>query len=194
MKLIPYLMSREGKCRAALAFYASALGGVNFMEFFGETVRTAHIPISQATWMYLEKHLVLVYTGKSRLSGDIHTHVWGGYGRKEPSVVNAIEQMKSLARAAEQMGFAGIALPDHVAMPAGYKAVHPSGPRHIEHYTRFRLTESGVSPVSHPGMAKGNYLASGIEHTESGAPTASRILDRRLELLAGRWHQCCRLK
>jgi probable F420-dependent oxidoreductase len=47
------------------------------------------------------------------------------------------EQLKALARAAEQMGFAGIALPDHVAMPAGYRAVHPSGRRHIEHYTRF---------------------------------------------------------
>ena len=34
----------------------------------------------------------------------------------------------------------------------------------LEHYTRFRITESGVSPISHPGMAKGNYLASGIEH------------------------------
>jgi len=35
------------------------------------------------------------------------------------------------------MGFAGIALPDHVAMPKGYTAVHPSGERHIEHHTRF---------------------------------------------------------
>jgi 2-oxoglutarate ferredoxin oxidoreductase subunit alpha len=43
----------------------------------------------------------------------------------------------------------------------------------LEHYVRFRLTESGVSPISHPGMPGGNYLASGIEHTESGAPTAT---------------------
>jgi probable F420-dependent oxidoreductase len=47
------------------------------------------------------------------------------------------EQMKALARAAEQMGFAGIALPDHLAMPKGYTSVHPSGRRHIEHDTRF---------------------------------------------------------
>ncbi|HET7291672.1 MAG TPA: 2-oxoacid:acceptor oxidoreductase subunit alpha [Vicinamibacteria bacterium] len=40
-------------------------------------------------------------------------------------------------------------------------------------YARFRMTESGVSPISEPGMAGGNYLASGIEHTERGAPTAS---------------------
>ncbi len=45
--------------------------------------------------------------------------------------------------------------------------------RELEHYARFQLTESGISPISHPGMAAGNYLASGIEHTEGGAPTAS---------------------
>ena len=61
------------------------------------------------------------------------------------------EQMKALARAAEQMGFAGIALPDHVAMPAGYKAVHPSGRRHIEHDTRFPcpfITAANITAVT----------------------------------------------
>jgi 2-oxoglutarate ferredoxin oxidoreductase subunit alpha len=43
----------------------------------------------------------------------------------------------------------------------------------LEDYIRFRLTESGISPISHPGMKGGNYLASGIEHTERGAPTAN---------------------
>ena len=54
---------------------------------------------------------------------------------------------------------------------------------------RFRLTESGVSPISHPGMKGGNYLASGIEHTETGAPTASgsvhaKMNEKRLHKLA----------
>ncbi len=44
--------------------------------------------------------------------------------------------------------------------------------RELENYHRFQITESGVSPISEPGMAGGNYLASGIEHNESGAPTA----------------------
>jgi len=52
-------------------------------------------------------------------------------------------------------------------------------------YVRFRFTESGISPISHPGMPGGNYLASGIEHNEQGAPTAggemhSRMNDKRL--------------
>jgi 2-oxoglutarate ferredoxin oxidoreductase subunit alpha len=46
-------------------------------------------------------------------------------------------------------------------------------PDELAAYTRFRLTESGISPISEPGMAGGNYLASGIEHTQTGAPTAA---------------------
>jgi 2-oxoglutarate ferredoxin oxidoreductase subunit alpha len=43
----------------------------------------------------------------------------------------------------------------------------------LAQYARFKLTESGISPVSHPGMPGGNYLAAGIEHNELGRPTAS---------------------
>jgi 2-oxoglutarate/2-oxoacid ferredoxin oxidoreductase subunit alpha len=50
----------------------------------------------------------------------------------------------------------------------------------LEHYVRYRITESGVSPASHPGMKGGNYLASGIEHTESGAPTASGSIHAKM--------------
>ncbi|HSK08315.1 MAG TPA: 2-oxoacid:acceptor oxidoreductase subunit alpha, partial [Vicinamibacterales bacterium] len=59
----------------------------------------------------------------------------------------------------------------------------------LERYARFRLTECGISPISHPGMKGGNYLASGIEHTETGAPTASgsihgKMNEKRLHKLA----------
>jgi 2-oxoglutarate ferredoxin oxidoreductase subunit alpha len=58
----------------------------------------------------------------------------------------------------------------------------------LETYERFKATESGVSPISHPGMRGGNYLASGIEHNERGAPTASgevhaRMNDKRIHKL-----------
>jgi 2-oxoglutarate ferredoxin oxidoreductase subunit alpha len=50
----------------------------------------------------------------------------------------------------------------------------------LEDYVRFRLTESGISPISHPGMKGGNYLASGIEHNERGAPTANGEIHARM--------------
>ncbi len=47
-------------------------------------------------------------------------------------------------------------------------------------YERFKVTESGISPISHPGLPGGNYLASGIEHNERGAPTASGEVHARM--------------
>ena len=53
-------------------------------------------------------------------------------------------------------------------------------PPELEEYRRFALTDSGISPISEPGMPGGNYLASGIEHNESGAPTASGALHTKM--------------
>jgi len=64
----------------------------------------------------------------------------------------------------------------------------------LEHYVRFRITDSGVSPISYPGLKGGNYLASGIEHNEKGAPTASgdvhaRMNDKRIRKLTPLKHR-----
>ena len=53
-------------------------------------------------------------------------------------------------------------------------------PPEMEPYRRFALTESGISPISEPGMLGGNYLASGIEHNECGAPSASGAVHARM--------------
>ncbi len=50
----------------------------------------------------------------------------------------------------------------------------------LENYTRFALTEDGISPVSQPGVLGGTYLGSGIEHAESGAPSASGAVHARM--------------
>jgi len=55
----------------------------------------------------------------------------------------------------------------------------PSGAE-LEHYARFRVTDSCVSPISQPGLAGGTYQGAGIEHTESGVPTASGLVHARM--------------
>jgi 2-oxoglutarate/2-oxoacid ferredoxin oxidoreductase subunit alpha len=50
----------------------------------------------------------------------------------------------------------------------------------LAHYTRFKITESGISPISQPGVPGGNYLASGIEHNEAGGPTANGEMHARM--------------
>ena len=44
---------------------------------------------------------------------------------------------QAIAQAAEGLGFAGVAVPDHVAIPKGYESVHPSGRRIMEHDTPY---------------------------------------------------------
>jgi 2-oxoglutarate ferredoxin oxidoreductase subunit alpha len=53
-------------------------------------------------------------------------------------------------------------------------------PAELEPYERFRITPSGVSPISHPGMKGGNYLGAGIEHNEHGDPTASGHIHQKM--------------
>jgi 2-oxoglutarate/2-oxoacid ferredoxin oxidoreductase subunit alpha len=50
----------------------------------------------------------------------------------------------------------------------------------LEDYARFRITASGISPISHPGMKGGTYLAAGIEHDEHGGPTASGAIHQEM--------------
>ena len=64
----------------------------------------------------------------------------------------------------------------------------------LESYARFRYTDSGVSPITHPGQRGGTYLAAGIEHNEHGAPTASgavhaKMNDKRFRKLAPLVHR-----
>ena len=47
-------------------------------------------------------------------------------------------------------------------------------------YARFALTESGISPITHPGLKGGTYLAAGIEHNEKGDPTSSGAMHAKM--------------
>jgi probable F420-dependent oxidoreductase len=47
------------------------------------------------------------------------------------------DQVRAVARAAERLGFRGIAVPDHVAIPVDYRSVHPSGHRVLEPETSY---------------------------------------------------------
>ena len=77
--------------------YASALGGINFMEFMGEGVKVSKLQLSQNTLYELEKSLVLCYTGKSRLSGNIHHKVKEAYENGEPKTRQALKNLRSIA-------------------------------------------------------------------------------------------------
>lgn len=77
--------------------YASALGGISFMEFIGEEVKVSKINLSKDTICELEKSIVLCYTGKSRLSGNIHQMVREAYLNKDPNTRQALRELKVIA-------------------------------------------------------------------------------------------------
>ncbi|HIC17321.1 TPA: GHMP kinase [Candidatus Poribacteria bacterium] len=77
--------------------YASAIGGINFMEFSGEEVKTSPIHLPHQIRYELEKNLILGYTGQSRLSGDIHQKVTFAYHNREKSTLDALHNLRSTA-------------------------------------------------------------------------------------------------
>ena len=81
--------------------YAAALGGFHRLEFSADRVRfePLSIPTDFASW--LERHLVVCYTGQSRVSGDTIARVMGRY-RNGDSVVTAA--LEGLAETADGMG------------------------------------------------------------------------------------------
>ncbi len=74
--------------------YASALGGINFMTFT-DKVKVEKLKVKKSVREQLEKNLVLCYSGKSRLSGNIHDKVWGRYLKGE--TVDAFQGLKRVA-------------------------------------------------------------------------------------------------
>ena len=81
--------------------YASAIGGINFMEFMGEEVKTSNLKIAPEIRYELEKNLVLCYSGRSRPSGNIHQNVTDAYVRKEVKTRTALRDMKGIAASAK---------------------------------------------------------------------------------------------
>ncbi len=77
--------------------YASVLGGFTFLQFNGSSVSNSVLRLSPDTIRELEKRLILCYTGKSRLSGNIIKRVMGSYRKKEKKVTSALYRIRDIA-------------------------------------------------------------------------------------------------
>ncbi|HEX2998934.1 MAG TPA: hypothetical protein VHR86_01680 [Armatimonadota bacterium] len=76
--------------------YSSALGGFNYFTF-SETVKVERLTPSPELIAELEDRLVLCYTGKPRLSSNIHQEVWNNYRAGNPATVNALYSLRAVA-------------------------------------------------------------------------------------------------
>src|SRR5207245_133704 len=76
--------------------YAAALGGIHYFSFNG-TVKAQRLDLPLPFQDEMRSRLVLVYSGKSRLSGSIHEHVWSRYREGNHPVRAALDGLKRVA-------------------------------------------------------------------------------------------------
>jgi D-glycero-alpha-D-manno-heptose-7-phosphate kinase len=77
--------------------YASAFGGFNFIEFKKDSVIVNPLRLKPQITCELLASMLLLDTGKTRLSGDILSREIEGYKRKESNIVENLENIKKLA-------------------------------------------------------------------------------------------------
>jgi D-glycero-alpha-D-manno-heptose-7-phosphate kinase len=76
--------------------YAAVFGGFNFIEFYHDGTIVNPLRISPAIINELEYHLLLCYTGKTRLSANIIATQVDGYLNKNESSLHALDQLKAI--------------------------------------------------------------------------------------------------
>ena len=81
--------------------YASAIGGINLFEF-GEEVRRSPVEMTGEQIKQLERQLVLCYTGRPRLSSNIHKNVWGNFRAGKEETVRALFTLRDSAYEAKE--------------------------------------------------------------------------------------------
>lgn len=78
--------------------FAAAVGGLNFLEFVGDDVPHEQPALSQHVLRQLDKNLLLVFTGKAHLAGDIHLDILADYKTKTGTVLPGMHGLKEVGR------------------------------------------------------------------------------------------------
>lgn len=77
--------------------YAAAFGGFNFIEFYGDHVVVNPLRIDETTVRELEYNLLLVDTGRTRMSDRIISDQVERYSAGQPASIEALRRQKELA-------------------------------------------------------------------------------------------------
>jgi D-glycero-alpha-D-manno-heptose-7-phosphate kinase len=76
--------------------YAAAFGGFNFIEFTSSAVIVNPLRVDKDILNELEYNLLLCYTGRTRLSGNIISTQVDNYVRREVEVLRAMDELKQI--------------------------------------------------------------------------------------------------
>lgn len=83
--------------------YAAAYGGFNLFTFEESGVTCTPIGISASGIAELESLMTLCYTGKARLSSNLHESVWGGFRAGKRDVVDSLFTLRDSAFRAKEI-------------------------------------------------------------------------------------------
>jgi D-glycero-alpha-D-manno-heptose-7-phosphate kinase len=93
--------SAEGVTGGRQDQYAACYGGLSYMTFRSgaEPVSIERLELPEPVLLGLQKRLVLIDSGVSRLSGEIHDAVWSAFARHDDDVTGALLALKQYGRA-----------------------------------------------------------------------------------------------
>lgn len=77
--------------------YAAAFGGALGLRFSAGKTEVTRIPLDSDFRNEIERRCLIIYTGKSRISGETINAVLGAYAAREPRVLRALERMRQTA-------------------------------------------------------------------------------------------------
>ena len=77
--------------------YAAAFGGALGLRFSAGKTEVTRIPLDPAFREEIERRCFIIYTGKSRISGETINGVLGAYASREPRVLRALQRMRETA-------------------------------------------------------------------------------------------------
>jgi D-glycero-alpha-D-manno-heptose-7-phosphate kinase len=76
--------------------WASALGGMQHLEFEGDSVKSTPLNPSTEFLSWIERNLVLFDSGISHVSGDLHKEVWSKFNMKDQTVRDGLDRIKHM--------------------------------------------------------------------------------------------------
>lgn len=82
--------------------YAAVFGGFNYIEFCKHEVRVNPLQLSREVLNELEYRLLLFFTGKTRLSSEVHKDMMRRYKEKRKDYLEGLDTLKLVARDMKQ--------------------------------------------------------------------------------------------
>jgi D-glycero-alpha-D-manno-heptose-7-phosphate kinase len=77
--------------------YASAFGGINYLEFLGDRVKMRRVKLSKSKLTKFENNLILGYSEKMKRHEDLNKLVMDKLNRRDKQVINSLEAVKKIA-------------------------------------------------------------------------------------------------